>query len=74
MSWLKNGCFYLSLLITLNGVGQGASETISSKEESPRVTILIFDFATLPEKIQDPMREKTGRIYQQAGALPLRAP
>ena len=67
MSWLMNGCICLGLLFTLKGVGQGATETINQKEESPRVTILTFDFVSLPEKIQNPMREKAGKIYQQAG-------
>ncbi len=67
MSWLKKGFFCLGLLVTVNVVGRGASETMNPNEESPKVTILFFDFVSLSEKVQKPMQERTGKLYRQAG-------
>jgi hypothetical protein len=67
MSWLKKGCVCLGLVFILDGTGRGAAETIDQNEESAKLTILFFDFVSLPEKIQKPMQEKAERIYRQAG-------
>ncbi len=67
MSWLRKGCICLGLMIILNGAGRAASESTNPNEDSPKVTILLFDFASLSEKVQKPMQERAGRFYQQAG-------
>jgi len=67
MSWRGKGFFCLGLMVTLNSAGRAASETMSTHEESPEVTILSFYIVSLSEKIQKTIRDGMDKIYRQAG-------
>ena len=67
MSWRKIGLFCLNLAVTVNCAGQGASGSMKLSEDSTKVKILYFDFVSLPETVQQAMREKAAKVYHQAG-------